>query len=614
MKSFSSRASSVVDPNTLPPVMKPAPASPFNKGQEFEDLKSKLLNLGARAPSLDKRKKDFLQALCQDLNILYNARDTRAVLAKRLLLYRQENGANDDAYSAELRYAKLKRNFEEDELSKATLMSWPHQQLEQLCREYKIPLFNPSNSRSLKKEDMVRRLLLWASQRSHALEFELKQSDLENMGPGHARSTPVFERINHLLQEVKKNGHLGEVEATMMAAYGRTANLQITLDRHPELREEIEEALAVLEDIEREDHRGMFAGTDLSAWSSTEFKKKPVSIEEATLDDIVNHLCKVYHLDRTYWDGKVNRCAQELDGVALGRVIYSSRFRESSIVFRSEGNILAGTITKVITHSHPHPDTQKMLAFTYLEVIPMEPISEGPDDLYRALNCGWLCSRSEATDRVLTIPLKDVVSHFVRTELTLLVNGMVVTHVYPVPKKSSGRHLMMKVRVISADTWRTRRLEEQAALKHAEVVQLRDVLRQLRSQHELQLDILRLKSELGTATNLIYRLRIRILTSLGCEIDEKCLEAIFTNEEKSFWSLVDEVKARLQDQLLPTHSPVCFAEAVPDTPAPDLPMTLLQQCIELDNLAGSLGSGRNEKALHKQCTRLIRLARSLKHT
>ncbi|KAJ3926431.1 MAG: hypothetical protein NXY57DRAFT_905648 [Lentinula lateritia] len=36
-------------------------------------------------------------------------------------------------------------------------------------------------------------------------------SDLENMGPGHARSTPVFERINHLLQEIKKNGHLGEL-------------------------------------------------------------------------------------------------------------------------------------------------------------------------------------------------------------------------------------------------------------------------------------------------------------------------------------------------------------------------------------------------------------------
>ncbi|KAJ3715819.1 hypothetical protein C8R42DRAFT_589450, partial [Lentinula raphanica] len=37
-------------------------------------------------------------------------------------------------------------------------------------------------------------------------------ADLESMGPGHARSTPVFERINHLLQESKKNGHPGELD------------------------------------------------------------------------------------------------------------------------------------------------------------------------------------------------------------------------------------------------------------------------------------------------------------------------------------------------------------------------------------------------------------------
>ncbi|KAJ3791379.1 hypothetical protein GGU11DRAFT_669561, partial [Lentinula aff. detonsa] len=35
-------------------------------------------------------------------------------------------------------------------------------------------------------------------------------NDLEYLGPGHARSTPVFERINHRLQEIKKNGHQGK--------------------------------------------------------------------------------------------------------------------------------------------------------------------------------------------------------------------------------------------------------------------------------------------------------------------------------------------------------------------------------------------------------------------
>ncbi|KAJ3760788.1 hypothetical protein EV360DRAFT_68405 [Lentinula raphanica] len=612
--SFSSRASSIVNPNALPPVLRPAAGFLYNKDQEFENLKSKLLDLSARAPSLSRLKKVDLQALCQDLNILYGSKETNKVLVQRLLLYRQENGANDNAFTEELRYGKLKRNFEEEELSKATLMSWPLKLLEQLCREYQIPPFNSSNPRTLKKEDMVRRLLLWAS-------------DLENMGPGHARSTPVFERINHFLQEVKKNGHLGEVEATMMASYGRMANLQILLDRYPELREEIEEALAVLKDIEREDHRGIFAGTDLSAWSSTEFKKTPITVEEATLDRIVNHLCDTYHLDRLHWDGKLARCAQELDGVALGRVIYSPRLRENSVVFRSEGNILAGTISKVITHAHPHPATQKMAAFTFLEVIAMDPISEGKDDLYRALNCGWLCSRTNTNQRVLTIPLGDVISHFVRTDLTLLVNETAVTHVYPVPKifrdNESGMPTMMqrlsvghytmapfndrvkvimtsKVRIISADTWRTRRLEEQAALKHAEVVRLRDVVRQLHLQFEKQTDAFRLKTELDAATNLIHQLRLQILTTLGCEIsDEQCLEAISTNEEKSFWSLVDEVKSKSQNSCSPTHPSDHLAEG--HVSAPGSSLTLVQQCTELNELVGKLGSGRHENALRKQC-------------
>ncbi|KAJ3838280.1 hypothetical protein F5878DRAFT_513132, partial [Lentinula raphanica] len=355
-KVICSRTTSIANPDMLPPVARPAQAFHFDKDQEFEDLKSRLLDLNARPPSFTK----------------------------------QENGADDNTYSSQLRYGKLKRNFEEDELSKSTMMSWPHAQLEKLCKEYSIPPFDTNNLVSLKKEDMVRRLLLWAKRRDSSLKQSspravigkdlLKEvwadmarsilpswiqpappkwgipatgklsadeykvvcsislvitlirvwgygnreepqsrryqmllnfldlvhslhvlflretspnsrayykativkylrgvlelfpdvvlssnhhlalhviADLENMGPGHARSTPVFERINHLLQETKKNGHLGQVEATMLVSYGQMANLQILLDQYPELREEIKEALAVLEDIEREDHRGM---------------------------------------------------------------------------------------------------------------------------------------------------------------------------------------------------------------------------------------------------------------------------------------------------------------------------------------------------------------------
>ncbi|KAJ3862563.1 hypothetical protein EV359DRAFT_65525 [Lentinula novae-zelandiae] len=92
-------------------------------------------------------------------------------------------------------------------------------------------------------------------------------TDLETMGPGHARSTPVFERINHSLQQLNTNRRLGEVETTMLTSYCREANLQVILDHSTDLQGEINEAITALTDIDCEDHRGIFAGTDLVAWA-----------------------------------------------------------------------------------------------------------------------------------------------------------------------------------------------------------------------------------------------------------------------------------------------------------------------------------------------------------
>ncbi|KAJ3899604.1 hypothetical protein F5879DRAFT_781923, partial [Lentinula edodes] len=82
-------------------------------------------------------------------------------------------------------------------------------------------------------------------------------TDLETMGPGHARSTPVFERINHSLQELNANQHLGEIEATMLTTYCRQANLQVILNHNADVRQDIDEAIEALKNIDREDHRGM---------------------------------------------------------------------------------------------------------------------------------------------------------------------------------------------------------------------------------------------------------------------------------------------------------------------------------------------------------------------
>ncbi|KAJ3933374.1 MAG: hypothetical protein NXY57DRAFT_1037683 [Lentinula lateritia] len=258
-------------------------------------------------------------------------------------------------------------------------------------------------------------------------------TDLETMGPGHARSTPVFERINHSLQELNANQHLGEVEATMLTACCRQANLQLILDHNADVRQDVDEALNALKNIEREDHCRMFAGTDLSVWSSTEFKATPCWIQHSTLDRITDHLCGIYDFPRSYWSSTLTRQAYNLAGVAIGRVIYSHRVRQNSVVFCHDGAFLAGTIDEVFTHSHLHPVTQKTRKITYLEVSVLEAINE-QNDLYRKLHCGWLCLRTSTIARTLTIPLSSIVLHFVRTELSLSVEGNLVTHVYPVPK------------------------------------------------------------------------------------------------------------------------------------------------------------------------------------
>ncbi|KAJ3978305.1 hypothetical protein F5890DRAFT_1560611 [Lentinula detonsa] len=111
--SETSLSSSVTNSDILPLVSRRAPLFNFNKDADFEDLKSKLLNLSFKAPSLTRPAKEVLQALCQDLNIAYNAQDTKKHLITRLMIYRQENGADDDSNGSEVRYNKLKRQFEE---------------------------------------------------------------------------------------------------------------------------------------------------------------------------------------------------------------------------------------------------------------------------------------------------------------------------------------------------------------------------------------------------------------------------------------------------------------------------------------------------------------------
>ncbi|KAJ3863506.1 hypothetical protein EV359DRAFT_82317 [Lentinula novae-zelandiae] len=393
------------------------------------------------------------------------------------------------------------------------------------------------------------------------------------------------------------------------------ANLQLILDHNADVRQDVDEALNALKNIEREDHRGMFAGTDLSVWSSTEFKATPCWIQHSTLDRITDHLCGIYDFPHSYWSSTLTHQAYNLAGVAIGRVIYSHRVRQNSVVFCHDGAFLAGTIDEVFTHSHLHPVTQKTRKITYLEVSVLEAINE-QNDLYRKLHCGWLCLRTSTIARTLTIPLSSIVSHFIRTELSLSVEGNLVTHVYPVPKK---------VHIVSSDTQELRFLEQQVEENRRQVLQLRSEAVALRQQvegpsRETSEVKIGLKPEhqdslarLERAKALTLSFRTQILACLDCDLnDARYMHGITTNDSQQFWSLLEQIKSSRGEVVLSKalmHSPA--ADNVQDIPPSETTALLVEQCLVLCEMAGKLKGSGHEDHLFQECTDLFHRAQYL---
>ncbi|KAJ3991089.1 hypothetical protein F5050DRAFT_1905989 [Lentinula boryana] len=185
-----------------------------------------------------------------------------------------------------------------------------------------------------------------------------------------------------------------------------------------------------------------------------------------------------------------------------------------------------------------------------------------------------------------------------------------------------------KIRIVSADTLRVRLLEEQVERDNTEVVQLRERVRHLHSQVEIQTHRtqtnnepqVRLQNELDNAAATVFNYRKYILVSLGCDVaDEQCMQAIATNEAKQFWSFVREVKHRNRTvaNTKKSHSLLHVArpelDGPEDTSSSDLTAILVQQCMDLDELAGHLkGFGSVENTLIKQCIHLCSLVCTLK--
>lgn len=212
----------------------------------------------------------------------------------------------------------------------------------------------------------------------------------------------------------------------MLNSFCHQGNLDLLLEHG---MQDFDQVVKTMDAIKREDHRGMFAGTDLSIWSSTEFMSIPMVLSNLDLDRIVVLLCRIYNVGHSHWSGKVFRNAFEVAGIAVGRVIFSPKLHDSSVIFTDdEGSIHAGTILQIISYPHRSPN-QDSVKSVYFRIRPMEPINP-QFDLYRKLNCGWLCNRNILGN--IIIPMANVLSHFARTEFR--ITGQLVTHVLPLVK------------------------------------------------------------------------------------------------------------------------------------------------------------------------------------
>lgn len=214
----------------------------------------------------------------------------------------------------------------------------------------------------------------------------------------------------------------------MLNSFCRQGNLDLMLEHD---MQDLDQVLKTMDAIKREDHRGMFAGTDLSLWSSTVFSSTQIQLSEQDLDRIVVLLCQLYNVNHSHWSGKIFRNAFDLGGVAVGRAVYSPKLLDSSIVFTDEGCIWAGTIVQVISYPHRNPN-QESANTVYFRIRPMKPINS-QSDLYRKLNCGWLCDRNHLESNKI-IPLANILSHFAKTDFA--IRGQLVTHVLPLVKVS----------------------------------------------------------------------------------------------------------------------------------------------------------------------------------
>lgn len=216
----------------------------------------------------------------------------------------------------------------------------------------------------------------------------------------------------------------GEVEATFLKTAVRNANLLALLSESSDDQELVEETLKRLHTHEQERLRGFRLAEALNPFKAFngDGEENATAAGHATVDIIPP---AEYAMLKTILRSKLQDPAIDtparatfVEAISIHQNVYgvwhSSKYRDSRVVFRREGNTLAGIIQKIFIHHHPLPLRQRLTGH-YVLVSVFEAI-DGEDRFRRYGDAGGFCCKPQSTSKVL-IPLQSIISHAAFTEI-----------------------------------------------------------------------------------------------------------------------------------------------------------------------------------------------------
>ncbi|KAA1479836.1 hypothetical protein DENSPDRAFT_789601 [Dentipellis sp. KUC8613] len=221
----------------------------------------------------------------------------------------------------------------------------------------------------------------------HVDEFMLR------FGPNHSHSAPFYERHIYQLQEQNVNNKFGELEATMMVASVRAANLRALLSAKSELSGSIQGMIKAYNLVKSEDTRGTrlasMLSTDGASPDRTSGKDPTFRLSNQTHDLLRQVLSKK---SGSEVDPDVPADSPELDAsaapprkawshtqIAINGVRFATHskfYRDSHIMFLDDTVQRAGQIQEIFTIRDPPHHQPGATTSTFLVIKDFEMVSD----------------------------------------------------------------------------------------------------------------------------------------------------------------------------------------------------------------------------------------------